>query len=147
MLVRKQNKLFVKMYTMILHSQTEPLFKSLGLFKLNDIFNSHILKFYFNFCHNLLPEFFLRFDLVQRSNFYAYNIRTKNMLHTSRTYSKIGEKALRYILPRVINDTSLDILDKIYTHSIKGYISYIKLYFLNNYVNDCKIQNCYICNR
>ena len=86
MLVRKQNKLFVKMYTMILHSQTEPLFKSLGLLKLNDIFNSHILKFYFNFCHNLLPEFFLRFDLVQRSNFYAYNIRTKNVLHTSRTY-------------------------------------------------------------
>ena len=45
-------------------------------------------------------------------------IRTKNVLHTSRTYSKIGEKALRYILPRVINDTSLDILDKIYTHSM-----------------------------
>ena len=129
------------------NAHTEPLFKSLDLLKLNDIFKSHILKFYFNFCHNLLPEFFLRFDLVQRSNFYAYNIRTKNVLHTSRTYSKIGEKALRYILPRVINDTSLDILDKIYTHSIKGYISYIKLYFLNNYVNDCKIQNCYICNR
>ena len=75
------------------NDHTEPLFKSLGLLKLNDIFKSHILKFYFNFCHNLLPEFFLRFDLVQRSNFYAYNIRTKNVLHNSRTYSKIGEKA------------------------------------------------------
>ena len=76
------------------NAHTEPLFKSLGLLKLNDIFKSHIFKFYFNYYHNLLPTFFLSIDLVGRSNFYAYDIRTKNVLHTTRTYTKIGEKHL-----------------------------------------------------
>ena len=74
-------------------------------FYFNYCHNQHILKFYFNYCHNLFPKFFLIFDLVQPSNFYAYNIRTKNVLHTTRTNPKIGEKKLIYILPKLIDDT------------------------------------------
>ena len=58
------------------NDHTEPIFKSLNLLKLNDIFKLSVLKFYYNYCNDLLPKYFKnQFHLVHRYSFYAYNIR------------------------------------------------------------------------
>ena len=38
----------------------------------------------------------------------------------------MAEKALRYALPKLVNNTTSNILDKVYTHSIQGYTFYVK---------------------
>ena len=47
------------------NAHTEPLFKSLGTLKVEDIFQLNILKFYYNHCHNELPLYLqsIKFDL------------------------------------------------------------------------------------
>ena len=112
------------------------------------IFKLSVLKFYYNYCNDLLPKYFKnQFHLVHRYSFYAYNIRSRNLLHTTKIQTKTAEKSLRYILPKLINETIPLILNKIYTHSLYGYTNYIKQYFLSNYSYVCTIDFCYICNR
>ena len=48
--------------------------------------------------------------------------------------------------PKIIKKSSSNILDKIYTHSLKGYISYIKNNIIDSYPDECTLSNCYICN-
>ena len=130
------------------NDHTEPIFKSPNLLKLHDIFKLSVLKFYYNYCNDLLPKYFKnQFHLVHRYSFYAYNIRSRNLLHTTKIQTKTAEKSLRYILPKLINETIPLILNKIYTHSLYGYTNYIKQYFLSNYSYVCTIDFCYICNR
>ena len=59
----------------------------------------------------------------------------------------MAENSVRYFLPKLINETPKNILDKICTHSLKGFAFYIKQYCLNLYSACCAISNCNICNR
>ena len=49
------------------------------------------------------------------------------------------------MLPKIINSTNAPILDKVYTHSLSGFINYIKQYNIEKYQTDCTITNCYLC--
>ena len=73
------------------YEHTEPLFKSLNLLKLHDIYNLNVLKFYYYYCHNQLPEYFLNFDLSHRSELVSYNIRSGNRLNTLKIRTKVAE--------------------------------------------------------
>ena len=129
------------------NAHTEPLFKTLNLLNLDDIYNMFALKFYYNYCHKLLPHYFLSFHLTQRKDLYSYNIRTKHELNITKTNTKLAEKALRYALPKLVNNTTSNILDKVYTHSIQGYTFYVKQNLICKYSDICFIDGCYICNR
>ena len=99
-----------------------------NILKIQDIFKTTALKFYFNFCHNLVPNYFQSCKLKARFDFHSYNIRSQYSLHLTKTNTKVAERSIRHVLPRLVNDTSSLILDKIYTHSIKGY-TYIKQFY------------------
>ena len=45
----------------------------------------------------------------------------------------------------ILNNTNTHIIDKIYTHSLAGFINYVKIYLLNKYSYQCTIPNCYVC--
>ena len=55
------------------------------------------------------------------------------------TRTKMAEKCLRYITSKIINETCPNILNKIYTHSYEGYITYIKYKFLDSYQIECNL--------
>ena len=128
-------------------SQTEPIFKTLECLKLEDIFKLNVLKFYFKYVHKEIPKYFYSFNLKTRSETHGYNIRNKDLLSSVRTKTKLAENCLRYLIPKVINETESIIIEKIQTHSLQGFISYIKLRYIQKYQMDCLIPNCYVCEK
>ena len=57
------------------NSHTEPLFKSLALLKLEDLFKLNTLKFYFKYKNNDLPKYFLTYNCITRSDIHIHNTR------------------------------------------------------------------------
>ena len=49
------------------NAHTEPLFKSLSILKLEDLFKFNILKFYYKYKKNQLPEYFNTLNFIPRS--------------------------------------------------------------------------------
>ena len=51
----------------------------------------------------------------------------------------------KYNLPNTINNTSQSVKDKLYTHSLQGFINYAKYHIIQNYKNMGTIINCDTC--
>ena len=128
------------------NAHTEPIFKRNSLLKVSDIYQLNILKLYFKYKNGMLPAFFDNMFELGAQPSHAYNTRhyTEPRLPMPRTSS--AEKAMRYIVPRIIIATPLCIIDKIHTHSLNGYCQYIKRIMYGKYTDICSIQDCYICN-
>ena len=124
------------------NSHTDPLFKSLGFLKLEDIYTLNALKFYFQYCQNQLPAYLLQFIFKHRSEIHSYDTRIKDSFDTNKTRTRLADSSIRQVIPRLINDTPHFIIDKIYTHSLQGFTSYIKQYFINSYNINCNLLNC-----
>ena len=58
-----------------------------------------------------------------------------------------SRKCIRYSLPILINTTPTIILDKITSHSIKGFTTYIKRSCIQKYTVLCQLANCFTCER
>ena len=56
------------------NENTEPIFKSFNLLKLNEIilFKINVLNFYYKYCHNLLPIYFQSIDFLQRTDLHTH---------------------------------------------------------------------------
>ena len=48
---------------------------------------------------------------------------------------------------KIVNNTSALIKDKIHTHGLHGFCTYIKKHYVANYNSVCSINNCYVCQR
>ena len=127
------------------YAHTEPLFKRLGLLKLDDLFKLNILKFYYLHFHNLLPHYLQQFEFKARYEIHDYKTRNKFELNLQKNTIKAAENSLRHVTPKIINDTPSIITDKIRTHSLQGFTSYIKQHFINSYTYDCNILDCFVC--
>ena len=128
------------------NAHVEPLLKQLNLLKLDDIFKINLLKLYFKYKSNMLPSYHMEMFKPHAQN-QRYNLRSEPSLHHTICHTKGGEHTLRYHLPREIEITHHSIIDKVYTHSYKGFSQYCKKYFIYNYSEDFIIRNCYICCR
>ena len=128
------------------NAHSNPLFKSLNLLKIQDIYNLNVLKFYFNYRHNLLPRYFNSYNLKYRSSIHEHHTRSKNEIQVNKTRTNIAGKSLRHITPKIINNTSSNIINKIHKHSYIGYINYIKYFIIDSYTAECNQPNCYVCN-
>ena len=49
-------------------------------------------------------------------------------------------------MPHLLNTTHLSILEKVPTHSLKGFGQYTKHYLIEKYSDICLIHNCHVCN-
>ena len=127
-------------------SHTEPIFKSLNFLKVTDLYKLHVLKFYYNYCHNNLPSYFRSFEFPKISQIHSYNTRNKENFNVPKTRTKMAEYCLRNMIPRILNTTAPSILQKINTHSLSGYVFFIKHCFINSYSIQCSVVNCYVCN-
>ena len=108
------------------NSHTEPIFKSLGLLKLNDIFYINQLKFYFKMVHKTLPTYFYNFRLQHNSDIHHHLTRSSTNLAVIRVNHSFAKKCIRYNLINLLNRTRVCYSEKIYTHSLNGFSNYIK---------------------
>ena len=114
-------------------AHTEPLFKNLKLLKIEHILKLHELKLYYKFIHIRLPVYLQNLKLDQNSSIHNINTRGQHNIHTTRVQHEFAKHSLRYTLPRTINNTPNIILNKIYTHSLHGFATYIKNFFIQTY--------------
>ena len=126
------------------NSHTEPLFKSLNLLKVKDLYELKILKTYYNFCHGLLPTYFQKI-VMKNNELRSRTTRQSTQLHVPASNFTTVQQSIRYIIPKIVNSTSNDITEKINTHSIFGYSWFIKRKIIDNYNPICTNTNCFIC--
>ena len=112
------------------NAHTEPIFKTLKLLKINDIFKCQTLKF----CYKLikfngnLPAYFNYGDWYSLiSNIHCSNTRRPNKLFSYRTNRQFAKRCLRHEVVITFNNTPLSILNKIglHTHSINRFSLYL----------------------
>ena len=127
------------------NAHTEPLFKTLGILKLNDIYKLNVLKFYFLHCNDQLPRYLQNFAFIARSDIHGYDTRAKADLNVNRTRTRLAENSLRNVTPVIVNEFPNVVTDKIRTHSLQGFVMYVKQYLNNKYASNCNIRNCYVC--
>ena len=128
------------------NAHTEPIFKQQKLLKLKDLYNHQLLKFYYKLTNNKLPFYFNSMSVVPSGNIHEYNIRSKDKFFVRRVNHSFAKLCIRYELVQYLNKMPKNVIDKVHTHSFRGFCSYTKEYFINSYELLCQIRNCYICN-
>ena len=123
---------------------TDPLFKSLNLLKLKDLFELSVLKLYLKFKHNSLPVYTLNMFTESMRNPY-YNLRACGPLELANPSTVSGEKCLRCYLPDFINNSASEVLDKVNAHPYEGFSFFIRRTKVNSYRMNCTVPGCYIC--
>ena len=85
------------------NAHTDPIFKSLGFLKIQDIHRLNVLKFYYKHCHNQLPHFLQSFVFNHRFNIHDYSTRNRNIFNICHTRVKCAEYSLWNITPKILN--------------------------------------------
>ena len=130
------------------NSHTAPLFKKLKLLTITDTLAlQELFKFYYKLTHNELPDYFQNWQIVTNSELHHHNTRRKHDIHIVGFRHTFAKRCIRINLPRTLNATSQSVKDKLFTHSVRGFINYAKFNFLQSYKIDCTVANCYICAR
>ena len=80
-------------------SHTELISKSLNFLKVIDLYKLHVLKFYYNYCHNNLPSYFRSFVFAKISQIHSYNTRNKENFTVPKTRTKMAEYCLGNMIP------------------------------------------------
>ena len=128
------------------NAHTEPLFKTMGLLKLTDMLNHNALKFIYKLKNKKVPAYFEDFKIVTQKDIHGRDTRQNQLVPINVPRTVLQENCLRNYLPELINSTPVYTLDKITTHSFKGFSEYAKFRFIENYSYVCSIRDCYVCN-
>jgi hypothetical protein len=152
------------------NAHTEPLFRLLNTPKLEDTFKLSCLKIYYNYSTNSLPAYFsnLPFNNAQNNNHQINTRPRRTRLPTERyknsqsilpnlnptisivsTKKILSRQCIRHYIPQLINDKYLPecSLEKVHTHSQKGFNTYAKNKVIQRYSVSRNISDCYICKR
>ena len=125
-----------------------PKIRKLQILKNNRFIQTKLwlYKLCYKIINDQAPVYFTRtqFLTIQQTR-HSHLLRNQSFLKP-RIFHSYAENCTRHQLPTLLNASDKNILEKVYTHSEKGFASYIKNIFINNYHNICRNQNCYICN-
>ena len=150
----KTNKLFKlqkKIIRVITKSKynmhTDPLFRKCDILKVHDILFQQEWKFYHKLKNNNLPSYFLNYSLPRHSDRHTHATRHNYQLVTPQLRYDLSKSAIKSRLPGLVNQAPDYILNKIYTHSLNGFGTYLKRISVSGYQTECTLQNCYICAR
>ena len=128
------------------NSHSDPIFKQLEILKVPDDKKLQELIFFHKFKNTNLPTYFQNDYLNLMASSSTHSTRHSNILIYPRFRHEYMRKHLKYSLTKTVNESPAIITDKATTHSMKGYINYIKKNILSEYSDQCTIQNCYTCN-
>ena len=102
------------------NAHTEPLFKLLGLLKIQDMLDLSSLKFYYRYRRDNLPAFFYTFKLTTHGSQHQYNTRHREQMLIDRTRTNYADRRICFS-------------------------QNLTKYFIHRYSDICYIVNCYVC--
>ena len=128
-------------------AHTEPIFKSLNLIKVEDMYYLAILKFYSKLINNNLPHYFEDFMphfTIGATNYY---LRNPN-LQLPRIKHEFPKFSLRYQLINKLNETPPEILEQAKNCTQSIFINHVRESIVDGYRDTCvNPENCYSCNK
>ena len=133
------------------NAHTDPLFKSLKLLKIKDIFDVLCMIFWYKFVNNNVPTYFAS---MFRYNHELYEIQTRSheSLHLYPFRTSNAHNALRHQIPELLCKFPTAILEKARTHSIMSFASHVKFHLIDyncdpTMLHMCKVnvEIAYIC--
>ena len=127
------------------NAHTEPLMKKLEILKLEDMFKLNMLKWYHRYIQKQLPEYFLHYIISHQYEIHHHNTRYKSMISQPKTRIYAARRCLRNHVSVIINSMPKTVIEKVYTHSYKGFALYAKKTIISTYSLDCIKEDCYIC--
>ena len=125
-------------------SHSEPLFKNLGLIKLEDMYTLSAMKFYFKYLNEKLPQYFTNMFKKELTT-HSYNTRNRDAEIPNNPKHRLLQSSIRYSIPETLKIMPVCIIDKLTTHSLNGLSTYMKKHILNTYSELCTIADCYTC--
>ena len=127
-------------------AHTEPIFKSLNLIKVQDIYYLAILKFYSKLINNNLPHYFD--DFMPHFSIGATNYKIRNPdLQLPRIIHEFPRSSLRYQLMSTLNETSPEIMEMPKNCTQYIFINHVRKGIVDGYRDACdNPNNCYSCN-
>lgn len=144
-IIKLQKKAIRTIQSSAYNAHTEPIFKKLDLLKFADLLKVNELKFYFKHKQNLLPTSLINIPLNPNSTIHDHETRTRNSIHMPKIKHEFAKRTIRYSIPQTVNNMPDIVMNKINTHSLKGFVNYVKHHLIENYNPLCSISNCYIC--
>jgi len=129
------------------NEHTEPLFKRQSLLKVKDLLTYFELKFYYGLVNHNYPGRFSQIVFPRHADVHSHNTRNSQRVIQPRLRYQLSNSSILNRLPKIINNTPQIILEKIQTHSLRGYLQYVKNYMLKEYSDTCSITNCYVCQK
>ena len=126
-------------------AHSEPICKALNLVKVPDMYTCAVWNFYYKLMNNLLPIYFKNCKPTLPKIDQLYNVR-KPVFHLTKIKHKFAEQLPDYQLVKLLNKNgSFRISSKVFTHSKKGFSSYVKNIIIETYEVQCNIVNCVSC--
>ncbi len=122
------------------NSHTEPLFKSSGILKVKDLYESQVALFMHDYVCKKLPS---SFDNTFKHNYEiqeAHQTRQSNLIFIERCNSVYASKLPYYTFPVMWNKWNLIITDFTSHNNLK---SQLKGHLLSHYANSVKCSNKY----
>ena len=144
-LVHTQKKIIRNICCKKYNAHTEPLFKELGLLKLKDLLKLNTIKFYFRLKQGNIPEYFQSYQIRTQQDIHGRDTRYNYLMLENVTRLRNSQKCLRNNFHNILNDTPQIVLDKVYTHTYKGFSEYAKNDIVRYYSAQCNKDNCYVC--
>ena len=88
-----------------------------------------------------LPDHFSHLNTVTGAQTHNYNTRFRNNVRQIQLRHEFRRDYENYYeIARIANNTPSNILDKVYTHSFNGYVSYNKNHMLKMYPKNCHLE-------
>ena len=127
------------------NAHTEPIFKGFSILKLPDLCALSELKFCYKLENKTLPSYFLSNIFKKHTEDHNYPTRGIHKYKLPSMKHSFVKKSLWFKIGYRFNTVENCIKEKVYTHSLKGFATYVKNYYLKAYSLHCNIADCYIC--
>ena len=129
------------------NSHTSPIFKSLNILTLPDLYHIECCKIYAKLCLKQLPPYLTNILDTDRIP-HRYETRITSHILPPLTRSKLEEQFIEFKIATCWNSLPLEIKSfKENPKSINYFSKIVKKYLINKYNVTCPKPNCYICNK
>ena len=127
----KLQKKAVRLITLAkFNAHSEPIFKSLNLLKVQDIFEMCQMEFYHNSLNKKLPHFFNQISFQNNNQIHRYETGINAQFHLPKIKHSFAKLCIRNSLPSIINNALTCVTEEIKTHSLNGFTHYGKSYII-----------------
>ena len=141
-----QKELFELLHAVCIMPIRKAFLKTLDLLKIEYIMKTKVLKWYHRYKRNQLPKYFDSM-FTQSNDNHSHDTRHKSLIYQLPTKTSTGRLCIRHYIPELLTKTPECITEKQDTDSFSGFSKYMKNYYIQNYNENCLIENCNICQK